>query len=646
MLENIFILPLLCFAAAGLILAFGRWFPGKGASIGIAVAAFNFYQALTLFFKSLHGGLQLPYERAIPWFKFGAYQATLGVYVDGLTVAMLIVVTTVSLLVHVYSLGYMHGDPRFKRFYAYLSLFTASMLGLTITSSMMVFFMCWELVGVCSYLLIGFWFEKPSAAYAGKKAFITTKLGDLGFLVGLMLLFYCAGTFDISKILGMAGANALPAAAGLAAVLLFFGAIGKSAQFPLLIWLPDAMEGPSPVSALIHAATMVAAGVYMVARLYAVYAMSPMAMDVVAWTGAITAFTAASMALTCFDLKRVLAFSTVSQLGYMMLALGAGGFTAGMFHLTTHAYFKALLFLAAGSVLHAVHSNDMREMGGLRHKMPITYLTFLAGTLALAGIPPFAGFFSKDAVLAVALSRSPYLFAFGAVAAAMTAFYMTRALIMTFHGKPRDAHKYDHAHENPATMTGPLIFLSVLAVVSGWALEHNHTFAHLVAFEGGLPFELHHVSHTTIAVVSSIVAALSMGAGFWFYKLNPGIPAALRERLSFFVDMLEKRYWLDAFFLMWVDIGDWFARRLFIFDFEFLDQLAIDGWAWLTLKLSAVQGWLDTHVVDAAVDAFGTVSMTAGGLARRLQTGVVQNYLLLVAVAVSIFAAVAFSVQP
>ncbi len=644
MLEYVYILPLLCFAAAGLILAFGKWFPGKGASIGIAVAGFNFAVAATLFFKALGGGLQLPYEHSIPWFSFGEHLATLGVYVDGLTIAMLIVVTTVSLLVHIYSLGYMHGDPRFKRFYSYLSLFTASMLGLTITSSMMVFFMCWELVGVCSYLLIGFWFEKPSAAYAGKKAFITTKLGDLGFLVGLLALFYCAGTFEISKILELAHANALPiAAAGGAAILLFFGAVGKSAQFPLLIWLPDAMEGPSPVSALIHAATMVAAGVYMVARLYAVYALSPAAMNVVAWTGAITAFTAASMALTCFDLKRVLAFSTVSQLGYMMLALGAGSFTAGMFHLTTHAYFKALLFLAAGSVLHAVHSNDMREMGGLRHKMPVTYFTFLAGTLALAGIPPFAGFFSKDEVLAGALARNPYLFLLGAVAAAMTAFYMARAFIMTFHGKPRDAHKHDHAHENPATMTVPLMFLSVLALISGWALAHGELFEHLVNFEGALPFELHHVSHGTVALVSTIVAVVSMGSGLWLYRFKPEIPAALREKFSFFVDMLEKRYWLDAFFLMWVDIGDWFSRFLFVFDFEFLDQMAIDGWAWLTLKLGAVQGWIDTYIVDATVDMFGTVSLAGGRLARTVQTGFVQNYLLFVAVAVSIFAAIAFS---
>ncbi len=644
MLEYVYILPLLSFAVAGLILAFGRWLPLKGASAGILVAAWGFSQGLMLFVKAIQGTITLPYEMSIPWFSFGGNQATLGVYVDGLTIAMLIVVTAVSLLVQIYSTGYMHGDPRFKRFYCYLSLFTASMLGVTLTNNMMVFFMCWELVGVCSYLLIGFWFEKQSAAYAGKKAFITTKLGDLGFLVGLMVLFYATGTFEISKIQELAHAGMIPAAAaGAAGILMFLGAAGKSAQFPLFIWLPDAMEGPSPVSALIHAATMVAAGVYMVARLYAVYALSPIAMDTVAWTGAITAFMAASLALTCFDLKRVLAFSTVSQLGYMMMALGVGGFTAGMFHLTTHAYFKALLFLAAGSVIHAVHTNDMREMGGLRHKMPITYITFLLGTLALCGIPPFAGYFSKDEVLAAALARNPVLFAIGAMAAAMTAFYMARALVMTFHGKPKDAHKHDHAHESPAVMTGPLILLGAVSVVSGFVLTRHEMFEHLVNFEGALPFELHHVNHSAVALFSSIVAALSMSLGVWLYKARPDIPAACRETFSPIVNMLEKRYWLDAFFLKLVDIGDSLSRFMFSFDFNFLDQIAIDGWAWLTLKLSKIQGWLDDHVVDAALNATGTITMSAGRMARLAQTGLVQNYLLFVAIAVSIFAAIAFA---
>ncbi len=643
MLEYVFILPLLSFAVAGLILAFGKWLPLKGASAGIAVALWGFSQALLLFVKAIQGGLTLPYEVSLPWFTFGANQAVLGVYIDGLTIAMLLVVTTVSLLVQTYSIGYMHGDPRFKRFYAYLSLFTASMLGLTITSSMMVFFMCWELVGVCSYLLIGFWFEKKSAAYAGKKAFITTKLGDLGFLVGLLSLFYATGTFQISKIIELARTGGLTvAAAGIAGILLFLGAAGKSAQFPLFIWLPDAMEGPSPVSALIHAATMVAAGVYMVARLYAVYALSPVALNTVAWTGAITAFMAASMAITCFDLKRVLAFSTISQLGYMMLALGVGGATAGLFHLTTHAYFKALLFLAAGSVIHAVHTNDMREMGGLRHKMPWTYATFLVGTLALSGIPPFSGFFSKDEILAAALARNPYLFLIGAVTAAMTAFYMARALVMTFHGKPKDAHKYDHAHESPLVMTGPLVFLAAVSVVGGWALSRNEIFEHLVNFEGVLPFELHHVAHVQVALFSSIVAALSLLLGLWLYKVKPELAGVLREKFSPVVDILESRYGLDVFFLKIVDLADWLSGFLFIFDFNFLDQIAIDGWAWLTLKLSRIQGWIDNHIVDAAVDAAGTVTMSAGRLTRLAQTGLIQNYLLFVAVAVSIFAALAF----
>jgi len=643
MLEYVFILPLLSFAAAGLILAFGKWLPWKGASLGIAVASWGFVQAAMLFFKALQGGLTLPYEVSIPWFNAGFLSATLGVYVDGLTIAMLLVVTTVSLLMQIYSLGYMHGDPRFKRYYAYVALFTASMLGVTISNNMMVFFMCWELVGVCSYLLIGFWFEKASAASAGKKAFITTKLGDLGFLAGLLFLFTLTGTFQISAIMEQAHAGLLlPGAAAIACILLFFGAVGKSAQFPLFIWLPDAMEGPSPVSALIHAATMVAAGVYMVARLYPVYALSTVAMDTVAWTGAITAISAAAMALVCFDLKRVLAFSTISQLGYMMLSLGVGGLTAGMFHLTTHAYFKALLFLAAGSVIHAMHTNDMREMGGLKAKMPVTWITFLLGTLALAGIPPFSGFFSKDEILAAALARNPWLYFIGAATAAMTAFYMARAFVMTFHGEPRDAHKFDHAHESPLVMTGPLMFLAFLSLVSGWALARHELFEKLVSFEGVLPFGLAEVSKLKVEVSSALLAAVSMLFGAWLYKSRPDIPAAFRKKFSFFADMLDARYGLDAFFLAFVALGDRLARLLVKLDFDFLDQIAIDGWAWLGLKLSQLQGRFDNAVVDGAVDETGAIAMAGGRLARLAQTGLVQNYLLVVAIALSLFAAITF----
>ncbi|MFH1619047.1 MAG: NADH-quinone oxidoreductase subunit L [bacterium] len=644
MLEYVFILPLLSFAAAGVILAFGKWLPGKGASVGIAVAGWGFLNSLSLFGRAIEGSLPLPYEAAIPWFNFGFHKTTLGVYVDGLTIAMLIVVTAVSLLVQIYSLGYMHGDLRFKRYYAYLSLFTASMLGLTISDNMLVFFMCWELVGVCSYLLIGFWFEKPQAAYAGKKAFITTKLGDLGFLIGLLCLFSCTGTFKISQIINHAHLGFISTeTAAVVAILLFLGAVGKSAQGPLLVWLPDAMEGPSPVSALIHAATMVAAGVYMVARLYAVYALSPIALDTVAWTGGITAFMAASMALVCYDLKRVLAFSTVSQLGYMMLALGVGGFTPGMFHLTTHAYFKALLFLAAGSVIHAVHTNDMREMGGLKDKMPVTWLTFLLGTLALVGIPPFAGFFSKDEILAAALARNPYLYAVGALTAAMTAFYMARALVMTFHGSPKNADRYHHAHESPPVMTGPLIFLALLSVVSGWALSRHEIFERVVHFKGVLPFTPAEVSHGRVALFSGIVAVLSLGLGAYFYKARPDIPARIRERFAPVAGLLDRRYGLDAFFLKIVSISDSLSRVMFKLDFNFLDQIAVDGWAVLTEKLSRLKARFDDKIVDGAVDGTGTLTLAAGRITRLAQTGFIQNYLLLIAIAVSLFGAVAFS---
>jgi len=391
---------------------------------------------------------------------------------------MLLVVTVVSTLVHLFSIGYMHGDPKYNRFFAYLSIFSFSMLGLVLAESFLFIYIFWELVGLSSYLLIGFWFEKKSASDAGKKAFIVNRVGDFGFLIGILIIYATCGVLGYDEVFLAIGEGKLSGTLlTLTGIAIFCGAIGKSAQFPLHVWLPDAMEGPTPVSALIHAATMVAAGVYLVGRVYPIF--TPDAFLVIAYIGLITLFISATIALTQNDIKRVLAYSTISQLGFMIMGLGVGGFTAGLAHLTTHAAFKACLFLGSGSIIHAVHSQDIQEMGGLRKKMPITFVTFLIATLAISGVPGFSGFYSKDMILGAALefgmkSANPLhmIFFIGALfTAGLTAFYMFRLVILTFFGAPKDHHKFDHAHESPASMWIPLVVLAGLSFsfwYSGW----------------------------------------------------------------------------------------------------------------------------------------------------------------------------------
>jgi NADH-quinone oxidoreductase subunit L len=398
-----------------------------------------------------------------PWVRI-----EFGGMVDHLSVLMLLVVTGVGSAIFVYSVGYMRGEPGISRYFACMSLFTFSMLGIVLANNFIQMFIFWELVGVSSYLLIGYWYERPSAADAGKKAFIVNRIGDFGFLLGILLLWSHTGTFSFTELPSRI-AEIPPGALALIGALIFCGAIGKSAQFPLHVWLPDAMEGPTPVSALIHAATMVAAGVYMLARVAWLIFPSELAMTVIMWIGAITAVMAAIIAIAQNDIKRILAYSTLSQLGYMVMAIGLGGDLAAMFHLTTHAFFKALLFLGAGSVIIALHhEQDIWKMGGLWRKMPITFWTFLIGTLALAGVWPLSGFYSKDEILFLALERNKFIFTLAVATAGLTAFYMGRELFVVFCGKPRDQHAYDHAHESPWVMTGPLIFLAILSVIGGW----------------------------------------------------------------------------------------------------------------------------------------------------------------------------------
>jgi NADH-quinone oxidoreductase subunit L len=489
----ILLLPLLSFVV---LFFFGERLPRRGDWVGVGALGVCLLLALVIFghFWGRHDPTYR-IEQGWTWLSIDRLHIDAGILIDGMTAVMLVVVTLVSFLVHVFSTSYMHGDRRYSRYFAFLGWFTFSMLGIVLSNSLFFLYVFWELVGLASYLLIGFWFHKPSAAAANKKAFLTNRVGDFGFWLGILFFFTAVGSFRyLDLFTGVASGMLAGKTLTIAGVLLFMGCVGKSAQVPLHVWLPDAMEGPTPVSALIHAATMVAAGVYMTARLFPLF--SPTALLVIAYVGAITAFFAATIALVATDIKKGLAYSTISQLGYMVMAVGVGGVVSGMFHLTTHAAFKALLFLGSGSVIHAVHTQEMPEMGGLRRKLPITFITFTLGTLAIAGVPPFAGFFSKDAILGDALAFAmekpqhflPFVLAL--LAAALTAFYMFRMVYLTFAGKPRDQHKYEHAHEGSWAITGPLIVLAMLSVCAGW----GGWFGRFVAKPG--PVVIDHAAHS------------------------------------------------------------------------------------------------------------------------------------------------------
>ncbi|HEU5359928.1 MAG TPA: NADH-quinone oxidoreductase subunit L [Candidatus Deferrimicrobiaceae bacterium] len=478
MIRYAYIIPFLPLLSFFVNIAVGKRLPRKGDWLSLATIGAGLAMSIAIFFEVFRiYDPNFKYHVVVPWVDLGGrFVINAGILVDNLTAVMLVVVTGVSFLVHLFSVGYMHGDPRYSRFFAYLSVFSFSMLGLVLAESFFFIYIFWELVGFSSYALIGFWFEKKSAADAGKKAFIVNRIGDLGFLLGFLLLFATTGVLGYDEVFQAIGAGKIGGTLlTLAGIGIFCGAIGKSAQFPLHVWLPDAMEGPTPVSALIHAATMVAAGVYLVGRVYPIF--TPDAFLFIAYTGLFTLFITATIALTATDIKKVLAYSTCSQLGYMILGLGVGGFTAGLAHLTTHAAFKACLFLGSGSVIHAVHSQEITEMGALRKKMLITFVTFLVATLSIAGVPLFSGFYSKDMILKSALlfgMKNPQhmiLFAGALLTAGMTAYYMFRLVIRTFLGDPKDHHKFDHAHESPPNMWVPLVILAGLSFsfwYSGW----------------------------------------------------------------------------------------------------------------------------------------------------------------------------------
>lgn len=546
-MESAWLIPLFPLLSFLILTIFGRKMKEASSYIGILLVFASFVYSLVVLFERFTAPT---YKAEAAWLKIGDITITVGFEVNQLNALMLVIVSLVSFLVHTYSKGYMKGDDRFSVFYAYLGLFTFAMLGLVMSPNLLQTYIFWELVGLGSFLLIGFYFYKEEAKKAAKKAFIMTRIGDVGLLIGMILLFWQVGSFEYDEIFRAVGANEIaPGMITLTAILIFVGAVGKSGQFPLHTWLPDAMEGPTPVSALIHAATMVAAGVYLVAALFPLFAASEAALLTVALIGAFTAIFAASIGMVQHDIKRVLAYSTVSQLGYMMLALGSAGYVAGVFHLTTHAFFKALLFLAAGSVIHAVHTQDIREMGGLWRKMRFTAPLFLIGTMAIAGVPLFSGFFSKDEILVATWNAGhPVLFLLGVVTAFMTAFYMFRLFFLVFTGESRG--KAQEVHESPAVMTVPMLVLGVLAVLAGyihtswfgtflgdWLLDGNAQLAAVV--------EQGHDGAAWIMIVATIVSLLGIYVAWLVY----GKGSISREvQLPGLYNTLLNKYYIDEFY--------------------------------------------------------------------------------------------------
>jgi NADH-quinone oxidoreductase subunit L len=631
MVEHAYLIALLPLAASLIIFFFGDWLPKKGSWLGILAIAASLAISIDLYMRWLDGSLKVPFEMSWPWFSGGVYPFEWGVLLDGPALILLLVVCTVSLMVQVYSLGYMHDAPRFKRFYAYLSLFTFSMLGLVLSNNYLQFFVGWELMGACSYFLISFEFERDSAGAAGNKAFLTTRLGDLGFYAALLATYVWGGTFNFGQIQAhLHDGTFSPHMAFFIAMMYFCGAAGKSAQVPFYVWLPDAMEGPTPVSALIHAATMVAAGIFLVARSYGFFMLVPTSLTIVAWVGGITAIFAASMALTASDIKRVLAYSTISQLGYMMMGLGLMGYTAGLFHLTTHAAFKALLFLGSGSVIHAVHTNDMWKMGSLSKQMITTAMTFFIGSLALAGIWPLAGFYSKEMILTTAFQTRHYaLFVIGCITAFMTSFYMMRACALTFMGEARERDRFAHAHESPWSMTIPLIILAILSVAVGKMLLMGESVHKLLSWPGTPEIEESHL--VTLIATGSALAGIVLGWAIYLGRLVK--PESLANTFRPIHTLLVNKWYIDEiYWALFVRPTQKLSKAMAWFDDHVIDQIGVDGTGWVAEKLTVIQSWFDDHVVDGGVDGAGWVVDSLGGLARRAQTGFVQNYLLMIAI--------------
>ena len=632
MADYAYLIPLLPFVAALLIFFFGRWLPGKGSFVGILACLASFGISFDLLMQTMDGTLKLPMEIRYPWFDVGLFQFEWGVLLDGPSMALIVAVSGISALIQIYSVGYMHGAPRFKRFFAYLSLFTSAMLALVLANNYLQFFIGWEIMGACSYFLISFEFERDAAGRAGNKAFLTTRLGDLGFYAGLLTIFFVVGTFNFPQIQAhIHDGNVSPHMAMIIALLLFCGTVGKSAQVPLHVWLPDAMEGPTPVSALIHAATMVAAGVFLVARSYDFFLVAPRALEVVAWTGGITAIFAATIAVAADDVKKVLAYSTISQLGYMIMGLGVGGYSAGLFHLTTHAAFKALLFLGAGSIIHAVHTNDMWKMGSLSKQMPTTFWTFLMGTLSLVGFYGTSGYFSKEMILSSAYASHHYLlYVIGCAGAFLTSFYMMRAFSLVFLGEPRERDRFAHAHESPWSMTLPLIVLAIPSLLLGWYLHTPESLARFFPMPGAPELEAPRWVGF-VALGSGLIGLLSGGA---LYLGSLTLVESLAMAFAPINRLLKNKYYVDEiYWALFVRPTARLGDALAWFDTNVVDHIFVDGFGVIASFWSRVQSWLDDHVVDGAVDGTGWTALELGALGRRIQNGLVQNYLLVITMA-------------
>ncbi|HUV53281.1 MAG TPA: NADH-quinone oxidoreductase subunit L [Dehalococcoidia bacterium] len=668
----IFLLPIFSLIFISLILRpfFNKYPKLSGYTIIACLAA-----ALGLSIWVFNSHDQFPITSTVEWAVIGNFEISLGLVADNLTAIMLIVVTGVSLLVQIYSQGYMKGDPGYHRYFAWMSLFTASMLGLVLASNLLLVYVFWEGVGLGSYLLIGFWFHRPSAAAAAKKAFVVTRFGDFGFLIGILILYFTYGTFNIAELNEMAIAGVLGGTTLTLAMLgIFSGAVGKSAQFPLHVWLPDAMEGPTPVSSLIHAATMVAAGVYLVARTLPMFASSETAVTMVAVIGGFTAIFAASMGLVMNDIKRVLAYSTISQLGYMMLGLGtvgvavsqglltheegiALGITVGIFHLFTHAFFKCLLFLGAGSVNHASGTFDMRLMGGLRKYMPWTFGVFLIGSLSLAGIWPLAGFWSKDLIVLNAWEHTPILFWLAMITVFMTAFYMFRAVFMTFGGEYRggeaghgahggqsatsapgthsvhgshSGHGNNQPHESPLVMVFPMVILAIMAIGCGWTFWaggaakflgegeyyhlhpehwHPHGFFDLFTKAGEEPMPL----------IALVVALAGISFAYVIYSKKWISADKIGQAFAPIYTLLSRKYYFDELYERVIVV------RILLNGLFYLVQL------------------FDTYIVDGIVNGVGKLTVASGSILRRLQTGQLQGYGLAIAIGILIIVVVFFA---
>jgi NADH-quinone oxidoreductase subunit L len=669
----ILFLPLLGFTT---VVFLGKKFP-KLYLFEVGIISFTFILSLVVMYAKL-AWFPKDIVAQFTWITMGSapnpgsFNIDLGIKIDNITVLMLFVVNLISMLVHLFSVEYMHGDKRFTRYFAYLGVFTFSMLGIVLTHNLLMMYIFWELVGLSSYLLIGFWFEKKSASDASKKAFIVNRIGDIGMFLGILILFTNYHTFTFDAIYAQMDAGVLPFGSSAwltaAGILIFMGAVGKSAQFPLHVWLPDAMEGPTPVSALIHAATMVAAGVYLVTRIFVM--LTADAMLVIAVIGAVTSFVAATIAFTQNDIKKVLAYSTVSQLGYMIMSLGVGAYAFAFFHLVTHAFFKACMFLGSGSVIHAMHhEQDMTKMGGLKKKMPLTYWTFLISTLAISGVPFTSGFLSKDGILAGTLAFGKLtghwlIPAIAFTVAGMTAFYMFRLVLMTFHGEPKDHHKYDHAHESPKLMVAPLVILAGLSIFiwytpnpiganDGWMLQKwIKTPAQVVPNDSRFEFmrpsteeqkaEVHgevthsveytetvHWAHYKAMIASLLVAGFGILMAFAFYFWKKFDADKLAEKIKPIYNFSLNKWYLDEVYDATAVNGTLeTGKGLSWFDQHVVDG-TVNGSAWVTKFVSKLSGLFDTFVVDGFVNFTAFMSGFIGLSFKKLQTGKVQTYVVL-----------------